>query len=158
MTIELFLIDRFEELFNTNNLCQHLCQAAMRWSAVRLDSLVIASSCITALLVISFKNEISPAFAGLAMAYATQMTGVFQYTVRLMSETEVRFISVERINYYLKVIYFSLIDNCVYNYLFCDWYFHLNLITCVFFRLCRRKVQAGRSHLNQPMIGLLMAK
>ncbi|XP_011697103.1 PREDICTED: multidrug resistance-associated protein 5-like isoform X5 [Wasmannia auropunctata] len=95
---------RFEELFNTNNLCQHLCQAAMRWSAVRLDSLVIASSCIIALLVISFKNEISPAFAGLAMAYATQMTGVFQYTVRLMSETEVRFISVERISYYLKTL------------------------------------------------------
>lgn len=95
---------RFEELFNINNLCQHLCQAAMRWSAVRLDSLVIASSCITALLVISFKNEISPAFAGLAMAYATQMTGVFQYTVRLMSETEVRFISVERISYYLKTL------------------------------------------------------
>ncbi|XP_070166360.1 ATP-binding cassette sub-family C member 5-like isoform X2 [Polyergus mexicanus] len=95
---------RFEELFNTNNLCQHLCQAAMRWSAVRLDSLVIASSCITALLVISFKNEISPAFAGLAMAYATQMTGIFQYTVRLMSETEVRFISVERISYYLKTL------------------------------------------------------
>ncbi|XP_012526578.1 multidrug resistance-associated protein 5 isoform X3 [Monomorium pharaonis] len=95
---------RFEELFNTNNLCQHLCQAAMRWSAVRLDSLAIASSCMTALLVISLKNEISPAFAGLAMAFATQMTGVFQYTVRLMSETEVRFISVERISYYLKTL------------------------------------------------------
>ncbi|KYM83609.1 Sodium leak channel non-selective protein [Atta colombica] len=95
---------RFEELFNTNNLCQYLCQAAMRWSAIRLDSLVIASSCIIALFVISFKNEISPAFAGLAMAYATQMTGVFQYTVRLMSETEVRFISVERISYYLKTL------------------------------------------------------
>ncbi|KAG5348318.1 MRP5 protein, partial [Acromyrmex charruanus] len=95
---------RFEELFNTNNLCQYLCQAAMRWSAIRLDSLVIAASCIIALFVISFKNEISPAFAGLAMAYATQMTGVFQYTVRLMSETEVRFISVERISYYLKTL------------------------------------------------------
>ncbi|EGI66812.1 Sodium leak channel non-selective protein [Acromyrmex echinatior] len=95
---------RFEELFNTNNVCQYLCQAAMRWSAIRLDSLVIAASCIIALFVISFKNEISPAFAGLAMAYATQMTGVFQYTVRLMSETEVRFISVERISYYLKTL------------------------------------------------------
>lgn len=101
--------DRFEELFNTNNLCQYLCQAAMRWSSVRLDSLVIASSCIIALFVIWFKNEISPAFAGLAMAYATQMTGVFQYTVRLMSETEMRFISVERISHYLRVnMYISL--------------------------------------------------
>ncbi|XP_020289981.1 multidrug resistance-associated protein 5-like isoform X2 [Pseudomyrmex gracilis] len=95
---------RFEELFNTNNLCQYLCQAAMRWSSVRLDSLVIASSCIIALFVIWFKNEISPAFAGLAMAYATQMTGIFQYTVRLMSETEMRFISVERISHYLRTL------------------------------------------------------
>ncbi|XP_025154543.1 multidrug resistance-associated protein 5 isoform X3 [Harpegnathos saltator] len=97
-------VHKFEELYNTNNLCQYLCQAAMRWSAVRLDSLVIASSLITALLVISLKNELSPAFAGLAMAYSTQMTGVFQYTVRLMSETEMRFISVERISYYLKTL------------------------------------------------------
>ncbi|XP_032668813.1 sodium leak channel non-selective protein-like [Odontomachus brunneus] len=97
-------VHKFEELFNTNNLCQYLCQAAMRWSAVRLDSLVIASSFITALLVICLKNELSPAFAGLAMAYSTQMTGVFQYTVRLMSETEMRFISVERISYYLKTL------------------------------------------------------
>ncbi|XP_014480641.1 PREDICTED: multidrug resistance-associated protein 5-like isoform X2 [Dinoponera quadriceps] len=97
-------IYKFEDLYNMNNLCQFLCQAAMRWSAVRLDSLVIASSFVTALLVIFLKNELSPAFAGLAMAYSTQMTGVFQYTVRLMSETEVRFISVERISYYLKTL------------------------------------------------------
>ena len=75
----------------------------MRWSAVRLDILAIASSSITAFLVIALKNQISPALAGLAMAYAMQMTGIFQYTVRLMAEIETRFISVERISYYLKV-------------------------------------------------------
>lgn len=75
----------------------------MRWSAVRLDILAIASSSITAFFVIALKNQISPALAGLAMAYAMQMTGIFQYTVRLMAEIETRFISVERINYYLKV-------------------------------------------------------
>lgn len=75
----------------------------MRWSAVRLDILAIASSSVTAFLVIALRNQISPALAGLAMAYAMQMTGVFQYTVRLMAETETRFISVERISYYLKV-------------------------------------------------------
>ncbi|KAK2586704.1 hypothetical protein KPH14_011742 [Odynerus spinipes] len=93
---------KFEELLDLNNLCTYMCNAAMRWSAVRLDSLAIASCSITAFLVIFLKGEIPAALAGLAMAYATQISGVFQYTVRLMSETEVRFISVERINYYLK--------------------------------------------------------
>ncbi|XP_061939322.1 ATP-binding cassette sub-family C member 5 isoform X6 [Apis cerana] len=97
-------INKFEELFDLNNLCLYLCQSIMRWSAVRLDILAIASSSITAFLVIALKNQISPALAGLAMAYAMQMTGIFQYTVRLMAEIETRFISVERISYYLKTL------------------------------------------------------
>lgn len=32
-----------------------------------------------------------------------QLTGLFQFTVRLLSETEARFTSVERINHYIKV-------------------------------------------------------
>ncbi|OAD53879.1 Multidrug resistance-associated protein 5, partial [Eufriesea mexicana] len=97
-------INKFEELFDLNNLCLYLCHSIMRWSAVRLDILAIASSSITAFLVIMLRNQISPALAGLAMAYAMQMTGVFQYTVRLMAETETRFISVERISYYLRTL------------------------------------------------------
>ncbi|KAF3429704.1 hypothetical protein E2986_05904 [Frieseomelitta varia] len=97
-------VNKFEELLDLNNLCLYLCQSIMRWSAVRLDILAIASSSITAFLVIALRNQISPALAGLAMAYAMQMTGVFQYTVRLMAETETRFISVERISYYLKTL------------------------------------------------------
>ncbi|XP_076753800.1 ATP-binding cassette sub-family C member 5-like isoform X3 [Xylocopa sonorina] len=97
-------LNKFEELFDLNNLCLYLCQSVMRWSAIRLDSLAIASSSITAFLVIALRNQIPPALAGLAMAYAMQMTGVFQYTVRLMAETETRFISVERISYYLKTL------------------------------------------------------
>ncbi|CAK9831718.1 ATP-binding cassette sub-family C member 5 [Anthophora retusa] len=97
-------VKKFEELVDLNNLCLYLCQSVMRWSAVRLDSLAIASSSITAFLAIVLKGQIPPALAGLAMAYAAQMTGVFQYTVRLMAETETRFISVERISYYLKTL------------------------------------------------------
>ncbi|XP_026672772.1 sodium leak channel non-selective protein [Ceratina calcarata] len=95
-------VNKFDEILDLNSLCLYLCQSIMRWSAVRLDSLAIASSSITAFFVIALRNQIPPAIAGLAMAYATQMTGVFQYTVRLMAETETRFISVERINHYLK--------------------------------------------------------
>lgn len=32
-----------------------------------------------------------------------QLTGLFQFTVRLLTETEARFTSVERINHYIKV-------------------------------------------------------
>lgn len=32
-----------------------------------------------------------------------QLTGLFQFTVRLLSEMEARFTSVERINHYIKV-------------------------------------------------------
>ncbi|XP_043490273.1 multidrug resistance-associated protein 5-like isoform X2 [Polistes fuscatus] len=95
-------IKKFQELLDVNNLCTYMCNAAMRWSAVRLDSLAITCCSITAFFIIFLKGKIPAALAGLAMAYATQISGVFQYTVRLMSETEVRFISVERINYYLK--------------------------------------------------------
>lgn len=95
-------IKKFQELLDVNNLCTYMCNAAMRWSAVRLDSLAITCCSVTAFFIIFLKGKIPAALAGLAMAYATQISGVFQYTVRLMSETEVRFISVERINYYLK--------------------------------------------------------
>ncbi|XP_076642871.1 ATP-binding cassette sub-family C member 5-like isoform X2 [Halictus rubicundus] len=103
--------DKFEELFDLNNLCLFLCQSIMRWSAARLDSLAIASSSIISFLVIALKNHLSPAFAGLAMAYSTQMTGVFQYTVRLMAETETRFISVERISHYIRTLQKEGISN-----------------------------------------------
>ena len=43
------------------------------------------------------------AFAGLALAYASQLSGIFQYTVRLSTETEARFTSVERIQSYITV-------------------------------------------------------
>lgn len=39
----------------------------------------------------------------LDFAFHYQLTGLFQFTVRLASETEARFTSVERINHYIKV-------------------------------------------------------
>ncbi|KAJ8014605.1 hypothetical protein DPEC_G00017370 [Dallia pectoralis] len=49
-------------------------------------------------------THIPPAYAGLAISYAVQLTGLFQFTVRLLSETEARFTSVERINHYIKTL------------------------------------------------------
>jgi len=63
----------------------------------------VTSVCITAFLTIILHGQVPPALAGLALAYAAHISGVFHYTVRLMSDTEVRFISVERMNLYHEV-------------------------------------------------------
>lgn len=58
---------------------------------------------ITAGFVVAFHGLIPPAFAGLALAYSGQFSGLLQYTVRLAVETESRFMSVQRMQSYLKV-------------------------------------------------------
>jgi len=63
----------------------------------------VTSVSITAFLTIILHGQVPPALAGLALAYAAHISGVFHYTVRLMSDTEARFISVERMNLYHEV-------------------------------------------------------
>uniref|UniRef100_A0AAZ3RDT9 ABC transporter domain-containing protein n=1 Tax=Oncorhynchus tshawytscha TaxID=74940 RepID=A0AAZ3RDT9_ONCTS len=75
---------------------------AMPWLAVRLDLISITLVTTVALLIVFMHNHIPPAYAGLAICYAMQLTGLFQFTVRLLSETETRFTLVERINHYIK--------------------------------------------------------
>lgn len=64
---------------------------------------LVTISCITSLLVVILKGHLAPALAGLALTYAAHISGVFQFTVRLMSDTEARFISVERIVNHIEV-------------------------------------------------------
>ena len=80
-----------------------MCDVAMRWLATRFDSLASASTCIAAFIVIFLKGQISPSSAGLALTYAVQMSGTFQFAIRMVSEVEVRFVSVERFCHYLRV-------------------------------------------------------
>lgn len=48
-------------------------QSAMRWIAVWLDLLVVAITCIVALLMVLLTGSISPADAGMAIAFAVQV-------------------------------------------------------------------------------------
>ena len=57
---------------------------------------------LTSFLVVILHGTVAPAMAGLALAYSWHISGVLQYTTRLISETEVRFISVERILAYVE--------------------------------------------------------
>jgi len=83
-----------------------------RWLAIRLDMLSTSVMLVLAFLGVTLcnlgdKNEeriqMSPSILGLALIYTLQLTGLLQWTVRLVVETENSFTAVERLVTFLEL-------------------------------------------------------
>lgn len=90
------LTNSFHDVVNEYHAVSYTLSGALRWLAIRLDCLAVGVTGVTGLLVFIFNGSVSAAAAGLALAYAAQLSGVFQFTVRLASEMEAKLVSVER--------------------------------------------------------------
>ncbi|KAL7833683.1 hypothetical protein AOLI_G00286430 [Acnodon oligacanthus] len=85
---------------NSNHFLMFNC--GTRWLSFWLDFLSATVALLVALFVVLTPNgAINPAIKGLALSYTIQLTGMLQYVVRLSTEVEAKFTSVERLQEYI---------------------------------------------------------
>ncbi|XP_014665405.1 PREDICTED: multidrug resistance-associated protein 5-like [Priapulus caudatus] len=95
-------ITKFNSLLDDHTTTYFLFHCAARWLAVRLDVITLSATVTTALLCVLMVGDQGAAWSGLALTYAMTLSGMFQFTIRLLSEAESRFTCVERIHHYIQ--------------------------------------------------------
>uniref|UniRef100_A0AAZ3QAB4 ATP-binding cassette, sub-family C (CFTR/MRP), member 12 n=1 Tax=Oncorhynchus tshawytscha TaxID=74940 RepID=A0AAZ3QAB4_ONCTS len=94
---------QFKEMSDNNSNHFLLFNCGTRWLSFWLDFLSASVTLLVALFVVlSSPDTISPAMKGLALSYTIQLTGMLQYVVRLSTELEAKFLSVERLQEYIE--------------------------------------------------------
>ncbi|KAK1161959.1 multidrug resistance-associated protein 9-like [Acipenser oxyrinchus oxyrinchus] len=94
-------IEQFKQLGDMNSSHYMLFHCGTRWLSFRLDFLTSVISVLVALFAVLGPDSISPSFKGLAVSHTIQLTGILQLWVRLGTELEAQFTSVERILEYV---------------------------------------------------------
>nr|XP_055061801.1 LOW QUALITY PROTEIN: ATP-binding cassette sub-family C member 12 [Misgurnus anguillicaudatus] len=97
-------IELFKVLSDTNSNHFLLFNCGTRWLSFWLDFLSATVTLTVALFVVLSPNEtINPSLKGLALSYTIQLTGMLQFVVRLSTEVEAKFTSVERLLEYITI-------------------------------------------------------
>ncbi|XP_072527070.1 ATP-binding cassette sub-family C member 12 [Salminus brasiliensis] len=95
-------IQQFKVISDHNANHFLLFNCGTRWLSFWLDFLSATVTLLVALFVVlSPSDTINPAMKGLALSYTIQLTGMLQYVVRLSTEVEAKFTSVERLQEYI---------------------------------------------------------
>uniref|UniRef100_A0A8B9HQI9 ATP-binding cassette sub-family C member 5 n=1 Tax=Astyanax mexicanus TaxID=7994 RepID=A0A8B9HQI9_ASTMX len=95
-------IEEFKVISDHNSNHFLLFNCGTRWLSFWLDFLSATVALLVALFVVlSPSDTINPAMKGLALSYTIQLTGMLQYVVRLSTEVEAKFTSVERLQEYI---------------------------------------------------------
>ncbi|XP_066569810.1 ATP-binding cassette sub-family C member 12 isoform X2 [Amia ocellicauda] len=94
-------IAKFMQLSDINSNHFMLFNTGTRWLSFRLDFLTTIITLLVALFVVLSPPTINAAYKGLALSYTIQLTGMLQFCVRLATELEAKFTSVERILEYI---------------------------------------------------------
>ncbi|CAG9533665.1 unnamed protein product [Cercopithifilaria johnstoni] len=97
-------IETLKNKLDLNSGAMFMYQSAMRWLAVWLDLLVVVITFIVSLLIVLLTGSIAPTDAGMALVFALQMSGIFQFAVRTQTELEAKMTCVERVTYYIDHI------------------------------------------------------
>ncbi|XP_077987353.1 ATP-binding cassette sub-family C member 5-like isoform X2 [Glandiceps talaboti] len=95
---------KFTEQLDVNAVAFYLFHVTSRWTAVRLNSIAMLTTFLTALFTVLTHGKINPAYSGIALSYSIQLTGTISATLRHTNEAQARFTSVERIYYYMNLI------------------------------------------------------
>lgn len=71
--------------------------AIQRWLGLRVELLSNALILVVALVCIAQRHQLSPGLAALALSQATSTTGLLNFVIRMLADTEAQMSSVERV-------------------------------------------------------------
>eukprot|EP00026_Physarum_polycephalum_P005751 Phypoly_transcript_05789.p1 GENE.Phypoly_transcript_05789~~Phypoly_transcript_05789.p1 ORF type:complete len:624 (+),score=83.26 Phypoly_transcript_05789:135-1874(+) len=100
-------VDRFIDENNVkidhNARITHTIQACNRWLAARMEFLCAVTVSMASFFAVIERENVDPGLAGLSIAYALQLTFVFNMLVRQSAEVETQLVSVERVVEYTQL-------------------------------------------------------
>uniref|UniRef100_A0A8C4X866 ATP binding cassette subfamily C member 12 n=1 Tax=Erpetoichthys calabaricus TaxID=27687 RepID=A0A8C4X866_ERPCA len=93
---------RFKRLSDINAAQFMYFHCGTRWLSFRLDFLSTLITLLVSLFAVFAPNDIPSSLKSLALSYTIQLTGMLQFVVRIGTELEAKFTSVERIIEYIE--------------------------------------------------------